>query len=36
MASEWWGWLWLEVFRPSWLSLVLAPFVAADRLGATG
>lgn len=22
-------WLWLEVFRPSWLSLISAPFVLA-------
>ncbi len=36
MASEWWKWLRLEVFRPSWLSLDLAAFVAADGPGATG
>ncbi len=36
MASEWWEWLWLEVFRPSWLSLDSALFVAAVRPGATG
>ncbi len=36
IASEWLEWFRLEVFRPSRLSLDLAPFVAADRPGATG
>jgi hypothetical protein len=28
--SAWpWVWLWMEVLRPSWLSLTTAPFVLA-------
>ena len=27
MNAALWVWLWLEVIRPSWLSLVMAPIV---------
>ena len=29
MTDALWSWLWLEFVRPSWLSLVSAPFVLA-------
>jgi hypothetical protein len=29
MTGAAWLWLWLDVIRPSWLSLVSAPFVLA-------